>query len=338
MQKKSLCSNALLKIAALVIIIAGLISAKAIVIPILLAVFITILTSPLLVWLQEKGLRSSFALMGVVSIVIIIMSLLGLLMSASLHDFSSNLPLYEEKLRTIIVNIVSALRDQGLEVSDTSISELINPSAMTQFASGIVKGFGSALTNGFMILLLVIFMLLEASVIPKKLEALHADASSHMAEFLHNVKQYMKIKSIFSLITGILIYICLALIGLDYALLWGILAFLLNFVPNIGSIIAAVPAVLLALIQIGFMGSLEVAVVFVVINIVVGSVFEPKYMGEGLGISTLVVFISLIFWGWVFGPVGMLLSIPLTIMLKLALQVNPQTKWIAVLLGSEVKE
>lgn len=337
MQKQTICSNALIKVAAVVIIIAGLISAKTIVIPILLAVFITILTSPLLVWLQDKGLRSGFALMGVVSIVIIIMSLLGLLMSASLHDFSSNLPVYEEKLRTIIGNVISVLHDQGVEFSDKSIAERINPSAVTQFASDIVKGFGSALTNGFMILLLVIFMLLEASVIPKKLEALHGDASSHMAEFLHNVKQYMKIKSIFSLITGILIYIGLALIGLDYALLWAILAFLLNFVPNIGSIIAAIPAVILALIQIGFVGSLEVAVLFIVINILVGSVFEPKYMGEGLGISTLVVFISLIFWGWVFGPVGMLLSIPLTIMLKLALQTNPETRWIAVFLGSEVK-
>jgi predicted PurR-regulated permease PerM len=338
MENKSICTNALLKVAAVVIIIAGLISAKTIVIPILLAVFITILTSPLLVWLQDKGLRSGFALMGVVTILVIVVSLLGLLMSTSLHDFSSNLPLYEEKLRAILQNVTSILHNQGFEFSDSSISDLINPSAITQFASGIVKGFGSALTNGFMILLLVIFMLLEASVIPKKLEALHADASSHMAEFLHNVKQYMKIKSIFSLITGVLIYACLALIGLDYALLWGILAFLLNFVPNIGSIIAAIPAVILALVQLGFIGSLEVTVVFIIINIMVGSVFEPKYMGEGLGISTLVVFLSLIFWGWVFGPVGMLLSIPLTIMLKLALQTNTQTRWMAVLLDSEIKE
>ena len=135
-----------------------------------------------------------------------------------------------------------------------------------------------------------------------------------------------------------MIYICLALIGLDYALLWATLAFLLNFVPNIGSIIAAVPAVVLALIQLGFMGSLEVALVFIVINIMVGSVFEPKYMGEGLGLSTLVVFLSLIFWGWVFGPVGMLLSIPLTIMLKLALQTDAETIWMALLLDSEIKK
>jgi predicted PurR-regulated permease PerM len=116
------------------------------------------------------------------------------------------------------------------------------------------------------------------------------------------------------------------------------LAFLLNFVPNIGSIIAAIPAVILALIQLGFIGAIEVAVIFMLVNIILGSVLEPKYMGQGLGLSTLVVFVSLIFWGWAFGPVGMLLSIPLTITLKLALQSNPQTKWIAVLLDSEAKE
>lgn len=145
----------------------------------------------------------------------------------------------------------------------------------------------------------------------------------------------MLIKSIFSFVTGAIIYVALLFIGLDYALLWGVLAFLLNFIPNIGSIIAAIPAVLLALIQLGFIEALEVGIVFVLVNTVLGSMLEPKYMGKGLGLSTLVVFVSLIFWGWVFGPVGMLLSIPLTIMLKLGLQINPQTKWIAILLGSD---
>ena len=334
MEEKNLVIDPVVKLAAVVIILAGLISAKAIVIPILLAIFITILTSPFLIWLQEKGLHSGFALMAVVGLLIIVMTLLGLLLNSSMHDFSLNLPIYEEKLNLVISKVLEFIRSQGFIFSDESITGLINPAKMAQFASEIVKGFGSALTNGFMIMLLVIFMLLEVSVLPKKLQSIHADASSYAAEFLFNVKQYMLIKSVFSLITGALVYFSLLFIGLDYALLWGVLAFLLNFVPNIGSIIAAVPAVILALVQLGLFGALEVVIVFFVINIILGSVLEPKYMGEGLGLSTLVVFISLIFWGWVFGPVGMLLFISLTIMLKLGLQVNPQTKWIAVLLGS----
>lgn len=329
--------SSIVKLAAVVIIIAGLIAAKTIVIPILLAVFITILISPLLIWLQEKGLNSAFALLSVVVMLIVVMSLLGLLISTSLNDFSSNLPLYEEKLRSTLGGFLNFMHEKGFEFSERPIREFVNPGKIALFASDIVKGFGAALTNGFMILLLVVFMLLEASVLPKKLKAIHADASSHAAEFLENVKQYMLIKGIFSFITGLLVYLSLLLIGLDYALLWGVLAFMLNFVPNIGSILAAIPAVVLALIQLGFIGALEVAVVFVIVNIVLGSILEPKYMGQGLGLSTLVVFVSLIFWGWVFGPIGMLLSIPLTIMVKLGLQVNPKTQWIAILLDSEVR-
>lgn len=337
MKAQAESGSTLVKLAAVVIIIAGLISAKAIVIPILLAIFITILTSPLLIWLQDKGLNSALALIGVLILLIIIMSLLGWLISTSLNDFASNLPLYEEKLRATLGSVLIFAHDKGFEFSEAPIREMINPAKIALFASDIVKGFGAALTNGFMILLLVVFMLLEASVLPKKLRAIHADASSRGTEFLSNVKQYMMIKNVFSLITGLVVYVSLLFIGLDYALLWGVLAFMLNFVPNIGSILAAVPAVLLALIQLGFIGALEVAIVFLVVNVILGSMLEPKYMGQGLGLSTLVVFVSLIFWGWVFGPVGMLLSIPLTIMVKLALQVNPKTKWIAVLLDSEVR-
>lgn len=337
MDSKREMRSPLVKLAAVVIIIAGLIAAKEIMIPILLALFITILISPLLIFLQEKGLNSTFALIGVVLVLIVLMTLFGFLVSSSLQDFSSNLPLYEAKLRDSLSGLIGYFHAQGIYVSDKMISELIDPGKIAQFVSQIVKGFGSALTNGLMILLLVIFMLLEASLLPKKLHAIHADASSHVAEFLKNIKQYMMLKSIFSFLTGLFVYLALLLIGLDYALLWGVLAFLLNFVPNIGSIIAAVPAVILALIQLGFVASLEVAAVFLAVNIVLGSLLEPKYMGQGLGLSTLVVFVSLIFWGWVFGPVGMLLSVPLTIMLKLALQADPKTRWIAVLLDSDVK-
>lgn len=337
MNSKQAIGSSIVNLAAVIIIIVGLMAAKDIVVPILLAIFITILVTPLLNWLQKKGLNSSFALVGVVAILIIVMTLFGLIISASLHDFASNLPEYEEKLRQTLSSIMAFFRSQGMEFSDEMISDLIDPGKIAQFASQIVKGFGSALTSGLILLLLIVFMLLEASTLPKKLNAIHVDALSHAKDILHSVKQYMMLKSLFSLLTGLLVYVFLLFIGLDYALLWGVLAFLLNFIPTIGSIIAAVPAVILALIQLGFIGAIEVAVLFLVVNILIGSILEPKYMGQGLGLSTLVVFISLIFWGWVFGPIGMLLSVPLTIVLKLALFTNPRTKWIALLLGSDIK-
>jgi predicted PurR-regulated permease PerM len=134
--------------------------------------------------------------------------------------------------------------------------------------------------------------------------------------------------------TGLTAWIITSTIGLDFALLWGMLAFLLNYVPTIGSIIAAVPAVLLALVQLGVGEATATAIGYVAINVVFGVILEPRWMGYGVGISPLVVFTGLIFWGWVFGPVGMLLSVPLTMTLKLALESDNRTRWIAILLGS----
>jgi len=124
------------------------------------------------------------------------------------------------------------------------------------------------------------------------------------------------------------------LLGVDDSPLWGVIAFMFNYVPNIGSIIAAVPVVLLAMVQIDVTTALIVAAAYVAMNIGVGSVLEPKFMGEGLGLSTLVVFLSLVVWGWILGPVGMLLSVPLTVSVKLALDANQETRWCGKLLGN----
>jgi AI-2 transport protein TqsA len=124
----------------------------------------------------------------------------------------------------------------------------------------------------------------------------------------------------------------LSLIGVDFAPTWGLLAFLLNFIPNIGSIIAAVPAILLALIQLGLPSALLTLLGYLVVNITIGNFLEPRVMGRSLGLSTLVVFLSLLFWGWVLGPIGMVLSVPLTMIAKIALAANEDTRWLAVLL------
>ncbi len=151
--------------------------------------------------------------------------------------------------------------------------------------------------------------------------------------FVEKLRSYMSLKTIFSMITGIIIGIAMWLIGVDYPVLWGVLAFMLNFVPNIGSIIAAVPAVMLTIVQLGVGPAMLVATVYVAVNVVIGSIIEPKYMGKGLGLSALVVFVSLVFWGWILGPVGMLLSVPLTITVKLALDSKAETEWLGHLLG-----
>jgi predicted PurR-regulated permease PerM len=161
------------------------------------------------------------------------------------------------------------------------------------------------------------------------------DTYQHAGIFLNNLGRYLGIKTLVSMATGLIVGVMTWGIGLDFPLLWAMLAFLLNYIPNIGSIIAAVPAVLLALVQLGPGEALTTAIGFVAINMVIGNMIEPKLMGHGVGISSLIVFIGLIFWGWMFGPVGMLLSVPLTMALKLALESDQRTKWVAILIGSE---
>ena len=155
-------------------------------------------------------------------------------------------------------------------------------------------------------------------------------------KLLSSVNQYIAIKTMVSMATGVIIGLVLWAINLDYWVLWGVLAFLLNYIPNIGSIIAALPAVLLALVQLGPAGAGGVAALYVVVNVVMGNAVEPRFLGKGLGLSTLVIFLSLIFWGWLLGTVGMLLSVPLTMIVKIGLESSDSSRWIALLLGGDV--
>jgi predicted PurR-regulated permease PerM len=136
-------------------------------------------------------------------------------------------------------------------------------------------------------------------------------------------------------VTGVAAALWVWILGVDFPIIWGVLAFLLNYVPNLGSIVAAIPPMLLAFVQYGGGTAFLVAAGYTVINLVIGNIIEPRFMGQGLGLSTLVVFLSLVFWGWLFGPVGMLLSVPLTMMLKIGFESHPDTRWLAIVLGPE---
>ncbi len=337
--QKAKASQILLTVAAFVVVIAGMSAAKDILVPFLLAAFIAIISAPTLFWLQRKGLPTWLALLAVILGVLLIGLLMAGLVASSVKDFSADLPLYEAKLKEQTTLIAAWLDRLGVDTSALALTDVFNPGAAMKLVAALLNSLGSVLANGFLILMTVIFILLEASSFPEKLRTILGGPDSSLGRFDHfiaNVKRYMAIKTWVSLATGVLIALWLAVIGVDYAVLWGLLAFGLNYVPNIGSIIAAVPAVLLGVIQLGFIKALIAAAGYIVVNLVTGNVIEPRFMGRGLGLSTLVVFLSLLFWGWVLGPVGMLLSVPLTITAKIALDSREDTRWIAVLLGPEI--
>ena len=187
-------------------------------------------------------------------------------------------------------------------------------------------------------MLAVVFILLEVgSFRYKARRALGMPEATfpQLAAFMHAMKRYIVIKTEVSLITGVLVAVWLAILGVDFPLLWGLIAFLLNYIPNIGSIIAAIPGTLLALVQLGLWPAFLVALGYLAINMVMGNFLEPRWMGHGVGLSPLVVFLCLIGWGWVLGPVGLLLSVPLTMTVKIAAESSPETRWLAILLGPE---
>jgi len=264
--------------------------------------------------------------------------LMGVLVGASVKDFSATLPVYQERLQEETKVLLAWFETIGIGISDQALLEYFDPGAAMRLVGKTLTRLGGVLTNAFFILLTVIFMLLEASGFPDKLRAILGPTNPTLANFekiTHDVKGYMARKTLVSIATGICIAIWLAVLGVNYPLLWGSLAFFLNFVPNIGSIIAAIPAVLLAFVQLGVSSALLTALGFLIVNVMIGNVIEPRFMGRGLGLSTLVVFLSLVFWGWVLGPVGMLLSVPLTLAVKIAMESNDDTRWMAILLGSE---
>ncbi len=323
-------------LAAVVIVLAGIKSAAVIIVPFLLSMFFAIIFAPMFGWLNRKGIPEAISLLAVIFLFVALIGLVGILIGSSVQDFSNKLTFYEEHLHQQMDGISAMLAEWGITLPDQELQDMFDPAVLMQYIAGTLKSLGSVLTNGFVILLTVVFILLESAQFQRKIAGFGAEQALvvNLKEVIEKIEEYMVLKTVISVVTGIIVTIMLKIIGVDYAILWGVVAFMLNFIPNIGSLIAAVPAVLLAFIQLGAGSAAVTAIGYVVINILIGSIVEPKVMGDGLGLSTLIVFLSLIFWGWLLGPVGMLLSIPLTIMAKIALDAQPNTRWIAILLGS----
>ncbi len=325
--------------ASVMIVLAGIKIASSIIVPFLLSLFLAIILLPPFEYFNKKGLSNLLSLTIVIGIFIFIILLVVKLIGSSVTDFNSNLDIYTDKLAIYYHAIVNFASKMGVEISVEELSTMIHAKEMMSFTTGIIKSMSSMLTNSFVVLFTVIFMLLESNIFKSKIKLLSDDSDiiNHVENITAKIKEYMILKAIISLLTGFIVWASLYLIGTEYAFLWAVIAFFFNFIPNIGSIIAAVPAVLLTLVQLGPLYALLVSGVYIFINIIIGSVLEPKVMGNGLGMSTLIVFLSLIFWGWLLGIVGMLLSIPLTIMIKIILHDNEETRWISTLLGSGEK-
>jgi AI-2 transport protein TqsA len=330
--------RALVGVAALMIIIAGLRAAQPLLVPLALAAFLAVTSMPLLNWLRGQRVPALLAVPTVLLLIIGLLVAIGFIATNSVLEMRDAVPGYVERFAELYASALAWLIDHRVVVPGAVQDVLWSPGRLMNLVTGLLRGLAGFMSMVFLVALITLFLLAEASGVPRKLRAMPGQADADLQRYgliMADIQRYLAIKTVTSLSTGILVGLWALFVGLDFPLFWGLTAFLLNYVPTIGSLVAAVPAVLLALIQLGPGGAVLVGSGYLVVNTVIGSLIEPAVMGRGLGLSPFVVLLSLLFWGWVWGPVGMLLSLPLTMTLKILLE-NSQFAWIAILMGPAI--
>ncbi|MCH7565114.1 MAG: AI-2E family transporter [Gemmatimonadetes bacterium] len=329
----------LLVAAAVVVVVGGLKLGAPILLPFALALFLAVMSLPIMFWLQ-RHIPPWLSIVITVLVTVTLFSVLVLLTVQSFSELEPRLDGYRSSLTQLREGAVEWVRRNellgNLAVDRYLTLEVIEAGAVFDFLGGAVRQAGSFLSSTFLILLMMVFMLAEATVFPYKLRAImgrRAGSGQRMTKIIREVQVYLGIKTAVSLVTGLLIGTWAWLLGLDFPVLLGLIGFVLNFVPTIGSILAAIPALFLSLILFGSLGhAVLVLGGYVFVNMVFGNLIEPNLMGRRLGLSTLVVIVSLIFWAWVWGPIGALLAVPLTMVVRIMLENTEDLRWVAVLL------
>lgn len=299
----------------------------------LLALFLTSISLAPLEWLKKKGIPATISIIIIILALLVVVGLTGIVIGSSANNFVEKMPFYQDKFNDIWNGISNFLINYGIMDKGSKPLQELNPANLLPYAGTFFAGFGNVMANSLIVFFIFIFMIFESESFGKKVSYISPESSEQTHRIIIQIRRYFGIKFITSLSTGVLITVALLIIGVDFPVLWGFLAFILNFIPSIGSFIAAIPAVLLALIQLGPWVSLVTIIVYFVINTIIGNIIEPQMMGKNLGISPLIVFISMIFFGYLLGPIGMLIATPLAILLKIIFDSRPVTRNLGILLG-----
>ena len=324
----------LLTFASLIVVIAGVRAADTIIIPILLAVFIAVLSLPLLYGLQQWGLPRILAVVATVLADIAILSAVGFLVVRSVDEFTGQLPGYQANLEQATSSVVQWISERGGPIE---AADFLDAERVVGLVGGAVTRVAAVLQNALLVILITVFILFEATSLPTKLRLAFGEGGDRFDRWTRtaqDVQHYLGIKTVVGAVKGVLTGFLVAFFDIDFPVFWALSAFVLHYIPSIGSIVAAIPPVLIALVQFGPGSAAGVALGYLAIDTVLGNMLEPTLMGRRFGLSVLVVFMSLLFWGWVWGPVGMLLSVPLTIIVKIILANTEDLRWLAILLGT----
>jgi len=347
----------IITLASVVILVAGLKAASSFFIPIMLAFFIATVSFPITNWLRSHGVPRFFAVLSTVLVNFTIIAGVIVFLIGTVGQLQSK---WESKYSKAIETKIGALRDNSIDLmmrwnvpeeqAEATVDQYLNAENVQAYVSNIDAqkwlnlGWGtlgtiaSFLGTTFIIILLTVFMLNEAKMFGRRLDAVMAARGPNIQRMVSaskDIQRYLGIKTLISAITGGLAYLLCWSMGVDFPELWGMLAFALNYIPAIGSVLAGIPPVLLAILTRDLQSGLLVAGGYLLINGFLGNFLEPTLLGRRFGMSTLVVVLSVIFWGWVWGPAGMLLGVPLTMLLKVALDNSVDFRWIAVAISKE---
>jgi predicted PurR-regulated permease PerM len=331
-ENESRRSQMLLATACIMIIIGGLRIGRPILVPFMVATFLAVVTTPLVRFFKKNGLSRGMAIFLVVSFVLGLLGSFIWLLGDSAEQFAEVMPQHLERISN---EFTTWLTEHNLSENSVGLSDNFQ-APMISVVTSIATGLATAVSNLLVVTVLLGFMLLEAEALPTKLEVAFGGEKNPMGklrEFELDLQRYLVMKTLISLATGLCVGAMCWGMGLDFALLLGVIAFLLNFIPTVGSILAAIPAVMIAGVTLGLASAALVGGGFLAINVVFGSILEPQVMGRKLGLAPIIVVISLVFWGWIWGPVGMILSVPLTMAMKIYLEHTQNFQWAAILLG-----
>jgi len=319
--------------------------------PFFVAVFISYLIYPGVTYLAKRKVPKFLAYILVFFFIFGILYILGALISVNINDFIDRIPEYELKFRNLLVQTgefiqkYSILQRFGLEdeinLTEFDIFQYISVSKLTGYLGSSIGSFFDILGNILVVLFFMIFILMEIERFPARLEYAYGDRSEmafQVTEAINkSVRKYLGVKTLVSLGTGGLYALILGVAGVDFWILWGFMGFILNYIPYIGSYIATILPTILALIQFGPLMAVVLLVLMLTVQTIMGSIVEPKVLGRELNLSPILVLIALAFWGWVWGFVGMFLSIPITATIKIIMEHVEETRVVARLM-SDVRE
>ena len=336
--RKRSITSLLIGIASLVLIVAGLKAMSGLLSPILLSLFIVLVTYPIMTWLKRRGFPHWLAYTIVLFIVLSIGAFFVLFFTISLEQLSDVLPNYVDRVEAQLNNLWQWLNERGVESEDIQSLQWFQPDRIIQFVLSFISSLLSIFSNIGLTLLIFVYMLASAPTFAKQLRRGLRD-NPHLLEqfhdFAHSTTSYLAIKSWVGALTAISQIILMWVMGVNFAVLWGVLSFLFNFIPNIGFYVAIIPPVLLTLLNQGLVRAIIFGVGYALINLFFDNVIAPRFLAEGLDLSVLVTFLAVIIWTWIFGPIGAFMALPLTVMVKkLLLEPFPQTQLVASLLGS----